>query len=157
MRVVYLAAPVGAATPEGVLENIARAKRWYLRLCNTQPDCAFIANWIVDVEVFHDTDANVMPDVIIPGEPEHEARTRGLQRDDAVIKVCDEYWMVGGRVSNGVSRGVNIALLANNLIVDLTYLGYEPPDDIPLIDQEYMQDNIFEDGGWVAGQKEESR
>ena len=109
MRVVYVAAPVGASTPEGVTENIARAKRWYRKLCDTQPDCAFVANWIVDVEVFHDTEANVMPDVITPGQAEHEARGRGLERDDMVIRVCDEYWMIGGRTSAGMARGYDVA------------------------------------------------
>ncbi len=136
MRVVYLSHPVGAPTPEGVLANIALAKRWYRRLCDTQLDCAFVANWIIDVELFHT--ANVMPDVIVPGEPDHPDRVRGLERDDAVIKICDEYWMVGGRVSGGMGRGLAVAVRADNLIVDLTDLGDETPDVMPLIDEQYM-------------------
>lgn len=150
MRVVYMAHPVGAPTPEGVIANIKRAKRWYRRLCDTQPDCAFVANWIVDVEVFHDMSNNVMPDVIIHGEPEHEARLRGLERDDAVIRVCDEYWMVGGRISGGVDRGRVVAERADSLIVDLTHLGDEPPDELPVIDDSYLLADTYEDGGRAA-------
>src|SRR3990170_7868143 len=103
MRTVYVAHPVGAPTQEEVDANIARAKRWYRWLCDTQPDCAFVANWIVDVEVYHGADTNM-----IPGHPEHEARLRGLDRDDAVIAACDEFWMVGGRVSGGMQRGSDV-------------------------------------------------
>ncbi len=139
MRVVYLAHSVAAKTPEGVMGNIARARRWYRKLCDTQPDCAFVANWIIDVEVFHDADSNVTPDVIVQGEPEHKDRLKGLSRDDAVIRVCDEYWMVGGRITWGMLRGLDVAMVASTLTADLTHLGDEPPDEMPLIDDTYFR------------------
>jgi len=98
--------------------NLERAKRWYRWACDNYPDRAFIANWIVDIEVYPGTDT----------DPNHEARLRGLARDDAVIGVCHEYWMVGGRISSGVARGRGVAHETDSVIYDLTYLGPEPPN-----------------------------
>jgi hypothetical protein len=122
MRVVYLAAPVGADTAKGVRDNLARALRWYRWACDSQRDCAFVMNWYVDIAVYPGADVG-------PHRDANEDRQRGLQRDDAVICACREYWMVGGHVSGGMDRGRQVAARAGIPIVDLTYLlGTEPPE-----------------------------
>lgn len=121
MQVVYLAHPVGAPTQQGVEENLRRAKRWYRWACDHFPDRAFVMNYLVDIEVYAGAD------VQIEGQPDHEARQRGLDRDDAVIEVCDEFWILGG-ISPGVARGRATATDALGDVYDLTVLGTEPPD-----------------------------
>lgn len=118
MRVAYLAHPVGALTQSDVDRNIFRAMRWYRWACNTFPDRAFVANWIVDVEVFYGTDAG-------PNYATNIERIRGLRRDDAVIKRCDEVWLVGGEISSGMAR----AKARAKCLYDFTRLGPEPPWD----------------------------
>lgn len=121
MQVVYLAHPIGAPTQQGVEDNVARAKRWYRWACENFPDRAFVMNYLVDVEVYAGTD------VQIEGEPDHEARARGLTRDDAVIANCNEFWILAG-ISAGVERGRQTAIRNRLKIVrwDLV-LGSEPP------------------------------
>ncbi|UCC74945.1 MAG: hypothetical protein JSV86_10465 [Gemmatimonadota bacterium] len=121
MRVVYVAAPLGADTEEEVQSNLARALRWYRWACDTQLDCAFVMNWYVDILVYPGADVGPFRDA-------NDDRQHGLLRDDAVIRACDEYWMVGGRVSGGMGRGRHTARQAGTAVVDLTHLGPEPPE-----------------------------
>ena len=117
MDVIYLAHPVGAPTVEEVDANIARAKRWYRWASDHYPEYALNANWIVEVEVHPGAD-------IAPDDP---VRLRGLLRDDAIIRTCQQYWMTGGRISSGMNRGRCVAEECGQRLVDLTYLGDEPP------------------------------
>jgi len=132
MRLAYVAAPVGATTQAEVDENLERAQRWYRWLCDTHPDRAFCMNWVVDVQVYRGADSNVG----IPGEPEHEARIRGLERDDAVIAKCDDYFLVTDRISGGMRRGLETAKQHGLVIYDFTTLakgfGGEPPKGMPI-------------------------
>jgi hypothetical protein len=121
MRLVYLAAPVGADTQEGVDANLARALRWYRWACDTQRDCSFVMNWYVDIVVYPGADAGKFRDA-------NADRQRGLARDDVMIRACDEYWMIAGRVSGGMGRGAHTARQAGRAVIDLTVLGAEPPD-----------------------------
>jgi hypothetical protein len=121
MQVCYLAHPIAAPTQQGVDDNIARAKRWYRWACDSYPDRAFVMNYLVDIEVYAGTD------VQIKDEPDHESRQRGLDRDDAVIARCNEFWILCG-ISAGVERGRKTASRSWLTIVDLTALGDEPPD-----------------------------
>lgn len=118
LRVVYLAHPVGAETVEGVAANLARARRWYRWACDHFDDCAFIANWIIDVEVYPGADAG-------PERVTNMQRIRGLRRDDAVIDACDEVWLVGGEISSGMARAKRRA----QHVRDLTHIGAEPRGD----------------------------
>jgi hypothetical protein len=111
---------VGADTQEEVDANLARAMRWYRWACDSHHDCTFVMNWYVDILAYPGADAG-------PHRNQNEDRLRGLNRDDAVIRACDEYWMVV-RASTGVSRGRHTATLAGNAVADLTHLGPEPPD-----------------------------
>jgi hypothetical protein len=111
--IACMAHPLGAATPEGITANIARAKRWFTWLLNTFPGVDFSANWILWCESLDDLN------------PAH--RARGLAFDDEEIKRMDAFWMVGGRISSGMARGRDVALAAGKRVVDLTDFGDEPP------------------------------
>lgn len=113
MRVIYMAHPVGAATPEGVKANLERAKRWY-RWIVEHFNVSVVADWITGCEVFDGT---------------NEAdRAHGLDMDIAAVERCDELWLVGGRISKGMGLEREAAEDFNMRIVDLTFLGEEPPD-----------------------------
>jgi hypothetical protein len=114
LPVVYLAAPVGAASPDGIRANLARAKRWLwaLRCASTWSICA---PWIPAVEA-----------VLDAGVPEAVERTRGLADDLAVVERCDGIVLVGGRVSSGMALERDHAIAHGLAIVDLTGLGEEP-------------------------------
>jgi hypothetical protein len=127
MHVVYLAHPVGSETLEGVAANLTRARRWYRWCCDTfGDDHAFVANWIIDVEVYPGADAG-------PARGTNRERIRGLRRDDAVIDACDQVWLVGGEVSSGMARAQRRANANGDCVFDLTSLGAEPPDNVPIV------------------------
>ena len=91
MKLAYLACPLtpkGFETREG---NIAAAKEIYRRLSLEYPDRAFIAPWILNCEVFEETD---------------EYRKKGMERNEFVIMKCDELWLGGSRISNGMREEV---------------------------------------------------
>lgn len=113
MRVIYMAHPVGAATPEGVQANLARAKRWY-RWIVKHFNVSVVADWITCCEVFDDAD--------------QKDRDHGLDMDLAAIERCDELFLVGGRISTGMGLERDAAEDFNLRVVDLTFLGEEPPD-----------------------------
>lgn len=111
MRIVYLAHPVSG----DVAGNLARAKRWYKWIA-TNFDVAIIADWIVTCEVLDDS---------------REAdRALGMAMNDTLIShlCCDEVWLVGGRVSAGMSSEWALADDLDLAVKDLTFLGAEPPE-----------------------------
>lgn len=107
MRLVYLAHPYG-----GNPENLARAKRWLAWAIREYPGCAFVANWILEGELFPETP---------------EERKAGLRRDEAVLARCDELWLVGGEVSPGMEAEAQAAMRNGVHVHDRHYLGKEPP------------------------------
>ena len=113
MRVVYMAHPVSSPTPEGVVANLARAKRWY-RWIITTFHVAVLADWVLTCEVLDDAK---------PSD-----RRLGMSLNVPLIRRCDEIWLVGGRLSNGM-LGEREEAVKNGLVVqDLTLLlGEEPP------------------------------
>jgi hypothetical protein len=113
MRVIYLAHPVGAATPDGIKANLARAKRWYRWIAKSF-NVSIVADWLTICEVLDDAN--------------QADRDHGLDMDIAAIERCDELWLVGGRISNGMGLERDAAEDFNLRIVDLTFLGEEPPD-----------------------------
>jgi len=126
VKQVYLAHPLGAKTQAGILENIAKAKLWYKWACDHYwPDHCFNAMWILNCEVYNDANA--------------VDRERGMQRNYAGIKRCDELWLLGPLVSQGM---IDEALFARRLMLpvfDLTSEGLDPqstpkfpPKDMPL-------------------------
>lgn len=111
MRVIYLAAPLSAPTPEGVAANLTRAKRWVAWAYGE--GVAPVAPWITCCEVLDDSDP--------------EMRQRGLACDFATIERMDELWLVGGRVSNGMLLESEWARKHGIEVRDMTFLGDEPP------------------------------
>lgn len=112
MRIIYLAHPLSG----NIAGNIQRAKRWY-RWAVTNFEVAVIADWVITAEVLDDTN---------PGH-----RAQGIAMDVELIRVADEYWMVGGRISNGMREEEKAAYAANAKVRDLTWLGEEPPVVLP--------------------------
>lgn len=89
MKTVYLAHPLSSPTRSGVLLNLDRAKRWYKWACDHYwPDFSFNCMWVLNCEVYDDADAI--------------QRSRGMQRNFAHIKNCDELWLVGEDLSGGM-------------------------------------------------------
>ena len=109
MKLIYLAHPVRG----DVLGNLARAKRWWRWIETSFPDTVVIAPWITVCEIFDDAD--------------EAQRMAGLRRGCAVVVRCDEIWLVGGRVSNGMRVELEAAAMTKVKVVDLTRLGEEPP------------------------------
>lgn len=117
MRVIYLAHPLGAATPEGVEANKARARRWIRWVYDNFKDVAVVADWLITCDVLDDFN------------PEH--RAHGMKMNRVIIPLCQEFWMVGGRISNGMGDESRVAIEARCRIFDLTWLGEEPPVVVP--------------------------
>jgi hypothetical protein len=111
MRVVYIAAPLAAPTRAEMDENRARAARWCAWAA--RKGVAPVATWIVLSGELSETQEN---------------RELGLTVDCATVERCDEIWMVGGRVSSGMTRESLHAAEHSVIVRNLTYLGEEPPD-----------------------------
>ena len=109
MTVVYLCHPVSG----DVAGNLRRAERWVKWIETTYP-VAVVASWITECRIWDDNN------------PEH--RAAGLRRDFAVLARCDEVWLVGGRISNGMAYEAAYARQCEIPVVDMTSLGDEPPE-----------------------------
>lgn len=109
MKLVYIAHPLGAGPDRKA--NLQRAARW-CAWAAVKRGVAPSASWIVLAGV-------------LPETPEN--RALGLECDFAAVKRCDEVWLVGGRVSEGMALEAEVAQRNGITIVDLTHLGAEPP------------------------------
>lgn len=117
MRVIYFAHPLGAPTPEGVEANKARARRWIRWIYDNFKDVAVVATWLITCDVLDDFNL--------------EHRAHGMAMNKAILPLCREFWMVGGRISTGMSSEMLTAIEHRLRIFDLTWLGEEPPSEIP--------------------------
>ncbi len=104
---IFLSHPVRGDIPA----NLARAKRWIL-WCYRQ-GVSVVATWLIDCELLDDSDL-----------AEREA---GLRRNVELVSRCDELWLVGGRISEGMQREADAARAAGIPVRDLTHFGEEPP------------------------------
>ena len=109
MKLIYLAHPVRG----DVVNNLARAKRWWKWVIDNYSDVAVVAGWVVECEILDDSN--------------EAQRAAGLQRDVACALRCDEIWLVGGRVSEGMNIECDAMLAAGKPAYDLTSLGLDPP------------------------------
>ena len=107
MKVIYLAHPFTAPTREGMEANRKRAAvwvAWALTVRGVSPVCS----WIVLT--------GVLPETL-------ESRRLGLEADKAQVRLCEEIWHVGGKVTSGMATEESAA----KKVVDLTHLGEWPP------------------------------
>lgn len=110
-RLFFMAHPVGG----DVAGNLARAKRWLVYLFLHYHEIVVVAPWITDLE-------------ILPlGDAVAEERERGIQRNLVTLGRCDGIILCGGRVSAGMERELVAARILALDIIDLVYLGPEPP------------------------------
>jgi len=109
IRVVYMAHPVSG----DVEANLARAKRWYKWITDNYK-VGVVADWIINCEIYDDSN---------PAD-----REAGLLVCEEIASRCDEIWLVGGVVSNGMAREAEAAEAAGVTVVDLSAAGAEPPE-----------------------------
>lgn len=83
MKLVYIAHPYNAPTAEERAENRELAKRWVAFAAHH--GFAPIATWITLTELWTERD-----------------RSLGLDIDCEIASRCDELWLCGPRVSNGM-------------------------------------------------------
>ena len=108
MRIIYLAHPYG-----GVPANLERAQRWYTWIYRTQKGVVPVADWIITCMALDDrSDAD---------------RALGMRGNKAIIAICDEVWLTGGRISSGMQEEADFAAECGVKIVNLVAMGYEPP------------------------------
>lgn len=113
MKQIYLAHPLSATTAVGIKRNLTLAKQWYKWACDHYwPEHTFNCMWILNCEVYDDADAI--------------QRSRGMQRNLAHIKRCDELWLLGEEVSVGMLEEALFAQRTCKMpVYDLT--GFEAP------------------------------
>lgn len=105
--VVYIAHPLGGG-PEREL-NRERATRWAVWAA-VHMGVSPVADWIVLSSLLDESN-----------------RSLGLACDVALLPRCDELWLVGGRISEGMAIERDTAWDAGVLVRDLTDLGDDPP------------------------------
>jgi hypothetical protein len=109
MKVVYVAHPLGAGPDR--TRNITNATKWVAWIARVH-NVAPVASWILLASEWEETAEN---------------RARGLAIDEELIRVCDELWLVGGRISPGMEFERDVARRLNVPVSSLLHLGYEPP------------------------------
>lgn len=67
------------------------------------------------------------PWIVLAGVWDESKRALGLEIDLATIERCDELWLVGGRISEGMALEASHARACGINVRDLTSLGYLPP------------------------------
>jgi hypothetical protein len=114
MITAFLSHPVAG----DVRGNLARGRAWFAFLQRRYPDRAFVAPWIDWIEIAGDDDS--VPTV----------RARGLSRCQAIVRVCEELWLVGERLSAGMSVELEVFRergLSDRVRAD--YLGQREPQE----------------------------
>jgi hypothetical protein len=113
----YLAHPIAG----DVRANLVRYKAWLRYLQTRHPTLAFIAPSIDWIEVCGDRDDNAAE------------RERGLARCCQVVARCDEIWLVGSRLSQGMERELAAWKRANSYDD-----GEAHQDNAPYIHREHL-------------------
>ena len=103
-RVVYLAHQLGAPTQDGIEANRKSASEWYGWLAACFP-IAPVADWI-----------------ILTGQWTESTRARGLEIAKAHVSRCDELWLVGPRVSEGMQVEAAQMRALGRPVHDLTHI-----------------------------------
>jgi hypothetical protein len=108
-RAVYVAHPLNAPTRAGIEANLSRGARWCAWLA-TYFSIAPLAPWIYLAGIWLETPEN---------------RARGLEIDFATIDRCDELWLVGPRVSEGMLLEARHAFALGKRVRNLTRVDLE--------------------------------
>lgn len=108
-KLVYIAHPLNAPTRAGIEANLDRGSRWCAWV-GQMFGVAPLAPWIYLAKHWEET---------------HENRARGLQIDLATIEGCDELWLVGPRVSDGMLIEVRHAIACGVVVRNLTGIDLE--------------------------------
>lgn len=109
MRAIYVAHPLGQGADREA--NRAHAARWVAWVAASQC-CAPVADWIILSGEWSET---------------AELRAAGIAIDKELIARCDEVWLVGGRISEGMRIEAEHAWSLGKHVSDLTSFGPEPP------------------------------
>ncbi len=120
VKVVYVAHPLSGPDRDA---NIARASRW----------CAW---------AFKSGYAPVADWIVLASQLDESWREKGLKVDCALIRRCDEIWLCGGRVSEGMRIEAAAARLVGIPVKDMTDLGEEPPKQYAGVDVKKMLDLV---------------
>lgn len=115
MRLIYLAHPFG-----GDLANLFRAKAWlrWAALIALESGDFVVAPWIPLCEIFAGQDAH-SPDF----------RALMLNGDCEVVQRCDELWLCGSHVSEGMAQERDAASWQGKVVRDFT--GKVMPPEYP--------------------------
>ncbi len=110
-RLVYYVAHPVSGDVDG---NIKRALTWLAWLRRRGLPVTFIMPWVA---------------ALLSGEDDNDptARERGLRDCEATAARCSGIVLVGGRVSSGMARERDAVLATGGVVIDLTYLGIDPP------------------------------
>jgi hypothetical protein len=114
MATIYLAHEYFASTVEQMQQNRTNAAKWGIWIAHTF-GVGVSADWLWWTEFLSETPEN---------------RELGLRTDDQCIVKCDEFWMVGARVSSGMARGRGVAQDHQIKVRDVTHLGRFAPIDV---------------------------
>lgn len=117
----YMAHPVAGDAKS----NAQRALRWLAWLRKQEPEAIITAPWLASL-LSGDDDADP------------RQRERAVREGEVIAAMCDGVILVGGRISSGMQRELDICAGNGGTICDLTSLGADPPDDEQL-------DNAFDD------------
>jgi hypothetical protein len=114
-EVWYLAHPVAG----DVQANVQRALRWLAWLRREEPTACLIAPWLA---------------ALLAGEDDTDPaqRERGMRDNLLVAERCDGIVLVGGRISAGMQRELDLIAHGGGRVCDLVRLGDEPPTDAQL-------------------------
>lgn len=107
LRPVYIGHPLSATTRAGIERNRANASRWVAWLSREFP-IAPVCSWITLSGEWDETPEN---------------RERGLEIDKALVRLCREFWGIGGRMSSGMLVESAVATVVH----DLTGFGFDAP------------------------------
>lgn len=108
LRVAYMAHPYG-----GDPDNLIAAQQWLKWLIKVRPEFAWNVPWIPYCQVLDDEN---------PAD-----RQRGIRDDLEILSRCDAIVLVGGNITQGMAKEVEVAKTADLEIIDLTHLGKAPP------------------------------
>lgn len=110
MKLAYMAHPLGPEGEQRTL-NLVNASKWFAWLHDTFQNIVFSANWIVLASQWD----------------EATGRSRGLEIDEIHVDCSDLFFMVGGKVSEGMAREQVRAVSRRVQVIDLTFLGWAAP------------------------------